>query len=54
MCDIDSMSRGIPWHIQKKFGLQNKDCTIKGFDGWDLEPLLNGLALECYQLFPEV
>ena len=45
------------YHAQ--LGLPDKGRAIKGLvvcNNWDLEPLdlLNGLALGCYQLFPEV
>ncbi len=42
-----------------KLGIPVKGCAIKGSficNNWDLEPLdlLNGLALGCYHLSPEV
>ncbi len=45
------------YHAQ--LGVPDKYRAIKGlvvFNSWDLEPwdLLNGLALVCYQLYPEV
>ena len=45
------------YHAQ--LGLPDKGRAVKGLvvcNGWDLEPLdlLNGMALGCYQLSPEV
>ncbi len=65
MCDINSMSRGMPWpktgatQYHAQLGLPDKGRAIKGLvvcNSWDLEPwdLPNGLALVCYQPYPEV
>ncbi len=54
----------MPWlqkgatHYHAQIGLPVKGCAIKRLvvcNSWDLEPLylLNGLALGCYQPFPE-
>ena len=56
---------GVPWpqtgtsNYNALLGLQDKGRAINGLvvcNNWDLEPmdLLNGLALGCYQRFPEV
>ena len=60
-----SMSWGMPWpktgatQYHAQLGLPDKGRTIKGLvvcNNLDLEPLdlLNDLALDCYQPYPEV
>ncbi len=55
----------MPWsqtgttQCHAQLGLPDQSRAIKGlvvFNNWDLEPLdlLNGMALDCYQLSPEV
>ena len=55
----------MPWHqtgatqYHAQLGLPDKGRAIKGLvvcNNWDLEPLdlLNGLALGCHQLSPEI
>ena len=63
MCDINSISMGMPWpqtgatQNYAQLGIPDKGRAIKGLvvcNDWDLEPLdlLKGLALDCYQPFP--
>ncbi len=60
MCDINGMSRGLPWsktcatHYQAQIGLSDKGLVV--CNGRNLEPfnLLNDLALGCYQPSPEI
>ena len=63
MCNINSMSGGMPWprtgatQYHAQFGLPDKSRVIKGLvvcNDWYLQPLdpLNVLVLGCYQPSP--
>ncbi len=59
MRNINSISRRNAYQYHAQLGLPYKGCAIKELvvcNSWDLEPfdLLNGLALGCYQPYPEV